>query len=128
MKGVPYPRLLVDGDLAFRAEGGKRCDYVLFFIDTPKDTLVTVPMELKSGDVDASEVSEQLQQGAGFAEHFAKAAFRYTCHPVLFHGKSIHPKQRKRLNRAKVRFCGHQLTIKTARCNHPENLACALSS
>ena len=56
MTDVPFPRVLVDADLAFPAHGmkGKRCDYVLFFIDAigaDKSTLVTVPMELKSGDV-----------------------------------------------------------------------------
>ncbi len=99
---------------------------VLFFISAAKNTLFAVPMELKSGGVDASEVSAQLQRGAEFAERFAPSAFRSICHPVLFHGKSIHPKQRKTLNRTKVRFRGRQLTIKTARCNQPRNLARAL--
>ena len=130
MKDVPSQRVLVDADLAFPAHamGGKRCDYVLFFIDADEDTLVTVPMELKGGGVDASETSEQLQRGAEFAHRFVPQTFRSRCHPVLFHSGSIHPKQRRTLNRAKVRFRGCQLTIKTARCNHPGNLARALSS
>ena len=130
MTDVPFPRVLVDADLAFPAHDmkGKRCDYVLFFIDTAKDTLVTVPMELKSGDVKASKASKQLQQGAKFAERFTKTALSSICHPVLFHHKRIHPWQRKELNEAKVSFCGNQLTIKTARCNHPGNLARSLSS
>ena len=128
MEDVPSRRVVADVDRAFPAHRmeGKRCDYVLFFISAAKDTLFAVPMELKSGGVDASEVSTQLQRGAEFAERFAPSAFRSICHPVLFHGKSIHPKQRKTLNRAKVRFRGRQLTIKTARCNQPRNLARAL--
>ena len=129
MADVPSRRVVIDADRAFPAhqmEEGKQCDYILFF--TSQDTLFAVPMELKSGGVDASAVSEQLQRGAEFAAHFVPTAFRTICHPVLFHGKSIHPKQRKTLNRAKVLFHGRQLTIKTARCNQPRNLARALGT
>ena len=128
MEGVPLPRVAVDADLAFPAHKmeGRRCDYVLFFQGTDTDTLFAVPMELKSGGVDASEVSAQLQGGADFAHRFAPQHYEAVCHPVLFHGRSIHPKQRKALNRAKVRFRGRQLTISTARCNRPGNLARAL--
>ena len=125
MKDVPSHRVLVDADLAFPAHAmkGRRCDYVLFFIAADKETLVTVPIEIKSGGVDASEASEQLQRGAEFAHCFAPQTSEASCHPVLFHGESIHPKQRKTLNRTKVLFRGLQLTIKTARCNRPKNLA-----
>ena len=129
MEDVPSRRVVIDADRAFPAhkmEEGKQCDYVLFFTNTGQDTLFAVPMELKSGGVDASEVSEQLQRGAEFVGRFVPSAFRAICNPILFHGKSIHPKQRKTLNRAKVLFHGRQLTIKTARCNQPRNLARAL--
>ena len=128
MEDVPSHRVLVDADLAFPAHQmeGKRCDYVLFFTGTHKDTLFAVPMELKSGGVDASEVSAQLQRGADFAHRFAAQDFEAVCHPVLVHGGSIHPKQRRILNRAKVRFRGRRLTINTARCNRQRNLALAL--
>lgn len=125
MQDVPSPRVLVDVDAAFPAHEmeGKRCDYVLFFTGAEKDTLFAVPMELKSGGVDASEVSAQLKGGADFAHRFAPKA---VCHPILFYGKKLHEAQRKTLNRAKVRFRGLQLTIKTARCNQPKNLARAI--
>ena len=128
MEDVPSHRVVVDADLAFPAHEmeGKRCDYVLFFTGTHKDTLFAVPMELKAGGVDASEVSAQLQRGADFAHRFAAQDFEAVCHPVLVHGGSIHPKQRRILNRAKVRFRGRRLTINTARCNRPkESGACA---
>ena len=90
------------------------------------DTLVAAPIELKSGDVDASTASEQLQRGASFADRVAPAGSETVCRPILFHGKGIHSQQRKALNRAKVLFRGQRLTIKTARCNRPRNLAQAL--
>ena len=105
---------------------GKHCDFVLFFSSDAGETLLTVPIELKSGDVDASEASEQLQRGADFAVRFAPKTINSACRPILLHGKSIHPKQRKTLNRAKVRYHSLDLTIKTARCNRPQNLAHAL--
>lgn len=129
--GVPTDRVIVDADRAFPAHNieGKRCDYVLFFLSTAKDTLVVVPMELKSGRVDVSDASEQLQRGADFANRFAPAqsGVKPVCHPVLFHGKGLHNKERTDLNRTKVRFRGQRLTIKTARCGRQRNLASVLS-
>ena len=131
MTDVPSPRIVVDVDRASRTHeiAGRRCDYILFFTRSACDTLVMVPMELKSGGVDASTASEQLQRGVELAERFSRNRIdvRSVCHPVLFHGKRIHEKARKALNRAKVRFRGRQLTIKTARCGQPRNLANVLA-
>ena len=130
MTEVPSPRVVVDVDCAFplgQAEGSQ-CDYVLFFVASGVDTLVAAPIELKSGGVDASKATAQLQQGAMFVDKVAPAGSQTVCLPILFHGKSIHRKQREALNRAKVRFRGRSLTIKTARCGRPRNLAQALSA
>ena len=151
MTGVPSPRIVVDVDRASQVHeiSGKRCDFILFFTSATRDLLVMVPMELKSGGINASTASEQLQRGAVLAEQLqrdaelavqlqrdAELAERFTrnriavgsvCHPILFHGKGIHKKARQALNRAKVRFRGRQLTIKTARCGHPGNLANVLA-
>ena len=131
MTNVPSPRIVVDVDRASQAHGisGKRCDYILFFTSATRDTLVIVPMELKSGGFNASTASEQLQRGTELAERFTRnrIAVGSVCHPILFHGKRIHEKARKALNRAKVQFRGRQLTIKTARCGQPGNLANVLA-
>lgn len=131
MKDVPTSRVLVDADCAFSAHNieGRRCDYVLFFIGAAEDTLVMVPMELKSGNVDASAASEQLQASAEFADRFTRdhSGIKPTCRPILFHGNRIHEKDRKALNRAKVTFRNQQLTIKTARCNQRRNLSRVLN-
>ena len=131
MTGVPSSRIVVDVDRASQVHeiSGKRCDFILFFTSATKDMLVMVPMELKSGEINASTASEQLQRGAELAERFTRnrIAVGSVCHPILFHGKRIHVKARKALNRAKVRFRGRQLTIKTARCGQPGNLADVLA-
>ena len=117
MTNAPSPRVVIDADRAFPAHGmtGKRCDYVVFFCDTDKNRLVAVPIELKGGDVKASEVSEQLQEGANFAERFAPQATETVCLPRLFH-KGIHRKESQQLKRTSVRFRGEAEPIKTARC------------
>ena len=130
MKDVPTSRVLVNADRAFSAHNteGRRCDYILFFIGAAADTLVIVPMELTSGTVNVSVKSKQLQRGAEFADRFTPdhSGVNPTCHPILFHGKRIHERDRKALNRAKVTFRNQKLTIKTARCGRPKNLSSIL--
>ena len=120
MTEAPSPRVVIDADRAFPAHGmaGKRCDYVIFFCDTANNCLVAVPIELKGGDVKASEVSEQLQEGANFAERFTPETTETVCLPCLFH-KGIHKREFQQLQRASVRFRGEGKPIKTARCNSP---------
>ena len=68
MANVPTERVVLDVDLAFptgRADTNQ-CDFVLFYIDTTQNNLVGVPMELKRGDVDASEAIAQLQEGGAY--------------------------------------------------------------
>ena len=128
MVDVPRSRVVVDADRAFPAHQmqGKRCDFVAFVVEAVEGTLVTVPMELKRGRVDVSEASEQLQAGASFADRFTSKTLTLRCRPVLFHGRRIHSTDRGKLNRAKVRFRGRNLTIKTQSCGRPKNLALAL--
>ena len=120
MTEAPSPRIVIDADRAFPAPGmtGKRCDYIIFFCDTANNCLVVVPIELKGGDVKASEISEQLQEGANFAERFTPEATETVCLPRLFH-KGIHRKESQQLKRTSVRFRGENTPIKTARCDSP---------
>jgi len=129
LEDVPRERIVVDADKAFDAQGhrGKRCDFILFVLEGD-GKLVTAPVELKSGRVDVSDALEQLQEGAAFAERFAPNASDAACRPILFHGSKIHPKDWNTLNRKKIRFRGVDLTVKTARCNRPRNLAGVLDT
>ena len=128
MEGVPDQRILVDADKAFedhRIEG-KRCDYLLLLCKADDDALMAVPIELKGGGVDVSDVREQLQGGADFINSLALQGTRALCRPVLIHQRSLHPKEHKELNRHKIQFQGRPRTIRIARCNRPRNLATAL--
>ena len=128
LNGAPSLRVIVDADSAFRAHGvgGKRCDFILFLSGGGR-ALVVAPIELKSGNVDASEAVDQLRAGAAFADRLSRGEDDADCQPILFHGKSIHRKQRADLARGKVNFRGRKLTVKTARCGQPGNLASTLS-
>ena len=130
LEDIPFPRVVVDANKAFpdHAIEGQRCDYILFFMNAAEDTLFTVPIELKSGKVDASQVINQLQGGAAFANRFTPTSFSSICRPILFHGRRrIHEEERKELSRKKISFRDDELTVKTARCSTSKNLANALS-
>ena len=68
------------------------------------------------------DAAKQLQGGAHFAARFTSPS-ETDCLPVLFHGKGLDRIERDRLNRAKIIFRGRKLTVRTARCNAPRNLA-----
>ena len=120
---APTDRVIVDADKAFPAhgQGGKRCDFILF-VDRGDGSLLAAPLELKSGRADVAEAVKQLQGGADFAACFASPS-KADCLPILIHGRGIHTKERKALNRAKIAFHGRKRTVKTAQCGRPRNLA-----
>ena len=124
---LPSHRIVVDADAAFpfHKVRGKKCDFILFLYENAEE-LLTSPVELKGGHVDASEAQEQLQRGADFASRFLPPDVGSLCIPILIHNKSLHSKQRATLNRTKIQFRGQMLTIKTARCKDRRNLALAL--
>ena len=132
LEGVPHPRVIVNADAPSLApveqDRMKRCDYILFFMNAEDNTLVIAPMELKSGGVDASEAVLQLTWGVGFAASVApEAPTSVRCQSLLFHGRRIHKSQNRKLNLAKLRFRGVELTIITEHCDDRRNLANALS-
>ncbi len=128
IEGIPAQRVLMNADRAFDAHKikGNRCCYVLFFCDGDTDTLVSVPIELKGGGVDASDVHTQLQKGADFIDTLVLEGFASLCRPVLIHKNRLHPQELRALNRSKICFRGLWLTIATARCNRPQNLVSCL--
>jgi len=128
MTDIPSTRVVVDMEAVFnkRRLPGKCCDFILFCQKSGKPPIIA-PLELKSGDADTSGVAGQLQTGATFIQDLVSEKFHPTVRPILFHGRGLHPKQRRDLNRAKVRFRGVDLSIKTARCGRRRNLAEALS-
>ena len=128
MANIPTNRIVLDVDLAFPTgrTRANQCDFVLFYIDSNRNSLFGVPMELKSGDVDASQVVAQLQEGARIVDRCTPNDIEMDLVLVLVHGGGIHRSQRNRLRTSRIRFRGAEFPINTTRCSHQGNLAQAL--
>ena len=129
MANIPSERVVLDVDLAFprgRANTNQ-CDFVLFYIDPAQSSLIGVPMELKRGDVDASEAIAQLQEGARIVDGCTPNDVEMNLVFVLVHGGSMHRSQRNRFRTSRIRFRGEEFPINTARCGHQGNLAQTLA-
>ncbi len=129
MANIPSERVVLDVDLVFptgRADTNQ-CDFVLFYINSIQSSLIAVPMELKRGDVDASEAIAQLQEGARIVNNYTPRDVEMDLVLVLVHGGSMHRSQRNRLRTARIRFRGAEFPINTARCGYQGNLAQALA-
>ena len=129
MANVPTDRVVLDVDLAFPPSRAKtnQCDFVLFYIDSSQNSLIGVPMELKRGDVDASDAVAQLQEGARIVDNCTPNDVEINLVLVLVHGGSMHRSQRNRLRTSRIRFRGEEFPINTARCSYEGNLAQALA-
>ncbi|MDE0014500.1 MAG: hypothetical protein OXU36_25380 [Candidatus Poribacteria bacterium] len=128
MANIPSDRVVLDVDLAFPTDRANtnQCDFILFYVDTARSSLIAVPMELKQGGVDASEAIAQLQEGARIVDRYIPNDVDMNLILVLVHGGSMHRSQRNRLRTSRIRFRGAEFPINTTRCGHTGNLAQAL--
>ena len=131
MTGIPSEWVVIHVEREFdsRNKIEKRCDRLLFFIDTNGNNLVAAPIELKSGKAEQSEVTEKLQNSLHFAAGIVPRIRTLTTvyRPILFHGRGIkwvNPRGTKQFN---VNFRGNKLRIRVGRCGKDENLASTLS-
>ena len=125
MADIPSERVVLDVDLAFPPEKNEenQCDFILFYIDLIQNSFVGIPMELKRGDVDASEAVAQLPEGARIVDRYTPNDVEIDLVLVLVHGGSMHRSQRNRLRTSRIRFRGVEFPINTVRCSHQGNLA-----
>ena len=124
MANIPSERVVLDVDLACPPDRTEtnQCDYILFYIDTAQNSLVGVPMELKSGDVKASTVVAQLQDGARIVDKFTPRYVQIDLIPILVHD-GIHKAQSERLRVSRIRFRGDRIPINTTTCGYQGNIA-----
>ena len=111
-------RVVVDLDKVFPSgqEGENQCECVIFYFDGAEN-FVVVPIELKGGEVDASEASKQLKGGAAFAIDYTPKGVKSICHPILFcNGMSKAEYRQLKKPQSQVPFGGKSFEIKTARC------------
>ena len=114
MEGVPSERIVVhvENESDFQKKTEKRCDRLLFFMNNEK-SLVAVPIELKSGKAEESDVVEQLENSLKFAEKIAASTSTSQTEycPVLFQGRGIKWSSPSGLKQLRVRFRGKNLQV-----------------
>ena len=120
MAGIRGQRVIVDldcEDLNLPSDQ-TLCDYIFFGAkerDADKDWVV--PMELKKGDVDISEVAKQLQGGADIANRIIPHDTSMNFIPVVASGNFSKHEQRQLRNKSNnVRFRGRSAIIQRIRC------------
>ena len=93
-----------------------RCDFVV--IVEGDDGASVAAIELKSGSFKTSQVVEQLQGGARYAETLeAVAESRFA--PVLAHGKRIPKTKLRALRRQRIDYRDHPHQIVLMPCGEP---------
>ncbi len=129
---IPTERVIINVEKEFdaRGESGKRCDRMLFYGNTVKNTFVAVPIELKGrGKGDESDVLEQLKSGLAFAATLVPNLKETVYVPIVFTKNGIKSRNPRHQNRElKVKFKGKTLTVLTGRCGRERNLANLLST
>ena len=112
-------RVIVDMDCdALRIpEERKRCDYL--FVGEEHDTACVAPIELKSGRLSVSAVLEQIEGGVGMAESWLPQGVSFRFVPVLVHGRTIHPRDRRALLSRKVQLGKQKKGVVLIRCGEP---------
>ena len=131
---IPKQKVVINVEKEFdaRKDNRKRTDRLLFYGNDSKKTFVAVPIELKSGKADESDVREKLENSLKFASTLApdrKKSGETVYVPVLIHGRGINwtnPKRRQQF--LEVKFQGKPLRTLIGRCGRPKNLANLLSN
>ena len=120
MAGIRGQRVIVDLDCEDLnlPPNQTLCDYIFFGAkerDADKDWVV--PMELKKGNVDVSEVTKQLQGGANIADRIIPPDASMNFTPVVASGRLSKIEQRRLRNMSnRVRFRGKSEIVQRIRC------------
>ncbi|RKU27227.1 hypothetical protein C6499_12150 [Candidatus Poribacteria bacterium] len=129
---IPKKRVVINIEKEFdtRRDHRKRADRLLFYGNASKNTFVAVPIELKSGKADESDVREKLENSLNFAATLAPD--RNECGetvyvPVLFHGRGINRTNPRSRRQFTVNFQGKSVRVLIGRCGRKRNLANLLS-
>lgn len=123
MAGIRGQRVIIDMDCKDLnlSPNQALCDYIFLGAkkrDADKDWVV--PIELKKGDVDVSDVVKQLQGGANIADRIIPhgASTKFT--PVVASGRLSKIEQRRLRNMSnRVRFRGKSEIVQRIRCGNP---------
>ena len=116
LKDAPTPSITIDMDKPQAPVGQDetKCDYI--FIGGCDD-VVLVPLELKRGKLDASDVAKQLQAGANIAAaRIIPKHEQVQFLPVAVCGGKFHRAEIRRLSQSKIRFNNQNANVRLLRC------------
>ena len=117
LKDAPTPSIVIDMDKP-QAPGGQnetRCDYI--FIGGCNNVFL-MPLELKRGKLDASDVVKQLQAGADIAAaRIIPKRGQVQFLPVAACGGKFHRAEIRRLSQSKIRFKSQSSNVQLLRCS-----------
>lgn len=123
LRNAPRVRVIVDFDKpkgGLRGKNKKHCDY-LFVAEAAGASLGwALPIELKSGNVDATNALSQLQAGARETEKIVPRGQDIRFRPVLAFG-TLHRAQLNKMKdpRNQIRFRGVFEATRLIRCGSP---------
>ena len=121
LKGAPSSHLLIDMDcsaLEIPPSSG-RCDFLFVGCDGTRGAGWVVPLELKSGSPDATDIVEQLRAGARFAQARIPAQHEPAFLPVAVYGGKLHRAESDKLKKSRIPFRGKTYEIVLKRCKTP---------
>ena len=124
LKGAPRPSITIDMDKpqAPVKQNETKCDYI--FIGGSGNVFL-MPLELKKGKLDASDVVRQLQAGANIADdRIIPEGEGVQFVPVGVCGGKFHRAERDQLAQSKIRFRSQSSNVQLLRCG--QRLADAL--
>ena len=121
LKGAPSPHLLIDMDCSALGipPGRGRCDFLFVGCDGTRGAGWVVPLELKSGSPDATDIVEQLRAGARFAQARIPAQHEPAFLPVAVYGGKLHRAESDKLKKSRIPFRGKTYEIALKRCKTP---------
>ena len=116
LQKAPPPFIMIDMDKpqAPVKQDATKCDYI--FIGGSGDVFL-LPLELKRGKLDASDVARQLQAGANIADNrIIPKRELVQFQPVGVCGGKFHRAERRRLSQHKIRFRGKHSNVQLLKC------------
>ncbi len=126
LKDAPSPHLVLDLDHPFfRLKDKIHCDFLYISCGGNGGDNWVVPLELKRGSPDATELVSQLQAGSNFAQAWIPEDHKTQFRPVGAFGGRLHKSQWDRLRRARILYRRKRYEVKLIRCRTPLSVAIA---
>ena len=126
LKDAPSPHLVLDLDHpCFGLKDNIHCDFLFISCDCIGGDNWVVPLELKRGSPDATEMVSQLQAGSGIAQARIPEDHMTQFRPVGAFGGRLHKSQRNKLRRARILYRRKRYEVKLIRCGTPLSVALA---